>query len=107
MSPLLNTTADGCLYWSLADCIAWEKAWRACAVLKPESWTQTLMSVKLHSGRSYRYGFGIFVDTVRGQPIEQHGGAWQGFKAYRAFYPKEDLSVIVLDRINRDRRRWH
>lgn len=96
VSPLLNTTADGCLYLSLVDFIAWEKAWRTRAVLKPESWAQLLAPVRLNSGRPYPYGFGIFVDTVRGQRIEQHGGAWQGFKAYRAFYPDEDFSVLVL-----------
>lgn len=96
VSPLLDTTGDGCIYWSLTDCIAWEKAWRARAVLKPASWAQMLTPVKLKSGRSYPYGFGIFVDRVHGQPVERHSGSWQGFKAYRAFYPEEDMSVIVL-----------
>ena len=85
VSRILNTTADGCHYWSLADCVAWEKVWRSRTLLKPESWAQMIAPVKLKSGRPYPYGFGIFVDTVRGQRIEQHSGTWQGFKAYRAY----------------------
>ena len=38
VSPILNTTADGCLYLSLRDFIAWDQAWRSAALLKEESW---------------------------------------------------------------------
>ncbi len=38
VSPTLNTTADGSLYLSLRDVMAWDRGLRAQALLKPASW---------------------------------------------------------------------
>ncbi|MSU33804.1 MAG: class A beta-lactamase-related serine hydrolase [Pedosphaera sp.] len=96
VSPILNTTADGCLYFSLNDLIAWDQAWRARSLLKPESWAKMLAPVTLNSGKTYPYGFGISVDNVAGQKVERHGGAWQGFKSYRARYLDDEFSILIL-----------
>ena len=42
VAPSLNTTADGSLYLSLQDLIAWDRGIRTGAVLQPESWRQIL-----------------------------------------------------------------
>ncbi|MBC7367516.1 MAG: beta-lactamase family protein [Undibacterium sp.] len=96
VSPILNTTADGCLYFSLNDLLAWDQAWRSQAVLKPESWAMVKTPVHLNSGRTYPYGFGINLFDENGQTVERHSGAWQGFKAFRARYVGDDFSVLVL-----------
>ena len=51
VSPAMNTTADGSLYLSLQDLIAWDRGIRAGAVLQPESWRQIFTPVTLNSGR--------------------------------------------------------
>ena len=38
VAPALNKTADGSLYFSLRDLIAWEGGIRARAVVSPASW---------------------------------------------------------------------
>jgi CubicO group peptidase (beta-lactamase class C family) len=96
VSPSLNTTADGSLYLSLRDLIAWDVGVRAGALLEPASWELILQPVRLTSGRTYPYGFGWFLDQRNGQPLRQHGGAWQGFKTQYSFFVGEDLSIIVL-----------
>jgi N-acyl-D-amino-acid deacylase len=96
VAPSLNTTADGSLYLSLRDLVAWDRGVRARAILKPESWDLMLTPVALTSGRRHPYGFGWAVDRVAGQPLHRHGGAWQGFKASIARYVGDDVSVIVL-----------
>lgn len=96
VAPILNTTADGCLYFSLTDLIAWDQAWRSGALLSKESWAQVLAPVRLNSGKTYPYGFGIGLGEVNGQKVQRHGGAWQGFKAYRARYLDDDFSILVL-----------
>jgi CubicO group peptidase (beta-lactamase class C family) len=96
VSPALNTTADGSLYLSLRDLIAWDKGLRARAVLTSESWDQVYAPVKLNSGNRYPYGFGWSVDTLNGALRLHHGGSWQGFKSYISRYLGEDLTVIVL-----------
>jgi len=96
VSPTLNTTADGSLYLTVRDLIAWDAGIRARAVLKPESWQQILTPVRLNSGKTYPYGFGWFLDERGGQPLQQHSGSWQGFKTQFSRFLGEDLSVIVL-----------
>lgn len=96
VAPQLNTTADGALYLTVRDMIAWDRGLREKAVLRPESWTRIFTPVSLNSGKPYPYGFGWSVAEAGGQPTQQHGGAWQGFQAYIARYLGDDLTIIVL-----------
>ena len=96
VSPSLNTTADGSLYLSLRDLVAWDKGVRERAILKPESWEQIFTPVRLNGGRAHPYGFGFEVDRIAGQAIQRHGGAWQGFKTYIARYLGDDITIIAL-----------
>jgi hypothetical protein len=96
VAPKLNTTADGSLYFSLRDLIAWDAGVRARAILKPESWVQILTPVTLTSGKTYPYGFGWFLDQRGGKPLQQHSGSWQGFKSQFSRFLGDDLSIVVL-----------
>ena len=96
VAPKLNTTADGSLYLSLRDMIAWDTGLRTGAVLKKESWAQVWAPVALNSGKPYPYGFGWGVDQFASQTLHRHGGSWQGFKTDIARYLGSDLTIIVL-----------
>jgi CubicO group peptidase (beta-lactamase class C family) len=96
VAPALNTTADGSLYLSVQDLVAWERGLRARKVLVPGSWEQVFAPVALASGRTYPYGFGWAIDEVAGRPLHQHGGSWQGFRAQISRYVADDLTVIAL-----------
>lgn len=96
VAPTLNTTADGSLYLSLLDLVAWDKGLREGRVLKPESWAPVYTPVRLQSGKTYPYGFGWGVHTLAGQTVHGHGGSWQGFRSYIARYLGSEVTVIVL-----------
>jgi len=96
VAPTLNTTADGSLYFSVNDLIAWDRGVRARAILKPESWNEILQPVHLTSGKTYPYGFGWFLDERAGTPLQEHGGSWQGFKTQFSRFIGDDLSIVVL-----------
>lgn len=96
VAPRINTTADGSLYFSVLDLIAWDRGLRSRAILKSESWERVFESVRLQSGRTYPYGFGWNLEEVAGRKVQRHGGAWQGFRAYLARYVGDDLTVVVL-----------
>lgn len=96
VAPRLNTTADGSLYLSLNDMLAWDAGIRAGRVLKPESWRQMFTPVSLNSGKTYPYGFGWSLEDFAGRPAQRHGGSWQGFKTHIARFPQDDLTIIVL-----------
>ncbi len=96
VAPQLNTTADGSLYFSIRDLIAWDAGVRGRKVLREESWKQILEPVTLTSGRPYPYGFGWGIEERGGKPLHEHGGSWQGFKTNFARFLGDDLSIIVL-----------
>jgi N-acyl-D-aspartate/D-glutamate deacylase/CubicO group peptidase (beta-lactamase class C family) len=96
VSPSLNTTADGSLYLSLRDLIAWDRGLRRGEVLPMDLWSQVFDPVRLNSGRAHPYGFGWQIERVAGQRVQRHSGAWQGFKTFIARYTGDDITVIAL-----------
>ena len=46
--------------------------------------------------QTHPYGFGWGLGEVRGHRIIEHGGSWQGFKAFIARFPDDGLSVILF-----------
>jgi CubicO group peptidase (beta-lactamase class C family) len=96
VAPLLNTTADGSLYLSLRDLLAWDAGIREGRVLKSDSWKQVFTPVSLNSGKPYPYAFGWNVAAFAGRPAQRHGGSWQGFQTYISRFPGQKLSIIVL-----------
>lgn len=96
VAPQLNTTADGSLYLSILDLVAWDRGLRAKSLLKPESWTVVFQPVTLNSGKQFPYGFGWVVREIGGDMLHEHDGAWQGFQTYIARYQRDDLTVITL-----------
>jgi CubicO group peptidase (beta-lactamase class C family) len=96
VAPELNTTADGSLYLSLNDMIAWDRALSAGKLLSAASWRAVYTPVRLNSGRSYPYGFGWDVDTVAGQTVYAHDGSWQGFETHISRYQGDALTIVVL-----------
>ncbi len=99
VSPTLNTTADGSLYLSLQDYIAWDRGLRAKKILSPESWATVFTPVTLTSGKHYPYGFGWSIDTLAGKLRIHHGGAWQGFETYISRYSGDDMTVVALSNL--------
>ena len=96
VAPTLNTTADGSLYLSVLDLIAWDRGLRTRAILTPESWSLIYAPVSLRSGKTYPYGFGWFLDESGGKPWYHHSGSWQGFETYISRYLGDDVTIIVL-----------
>ena len=96
VAPTLNSTADGSLLFSLEDMIAWNEAVRQRTVLSPESWQAMLTPIELASGNTFPYGFGWAVSELRGQPVHEHGGSWQGFRAHYTRYVDVDVAIVAL-----------
>jgi N-acyl-D-amino-acid deacylase len=96
VSPVLNTTADGSLYLSLRDYLAWDAVLRAQRLLTPAGWSATFEPVQLTSGRRYPYGLGWEVDRLAGRAVQRHGGSWQGFQTHLARYLDDDVTIVVL-----------
>ena len=100
VAPTINTTADGALYLTALDMAKWDAALYTERLLKRSSLEQMWTGVKLNTGEIQPYGFGWRVDSVRGNRIIEHGGAWQGFTSYIARYVGQRLTVIVFSNLS-------
>jgi CubicO group peptidase (beta-lactamase class C family) len=95
VAPMLNTTADGALYFTVRDLTHWAIALNHRRVaggrLLDTAWT----AVRLSDGATYPYGFGWYLLPQRTEPRIAHTGSWQGFKTVIARYQR-GVTVIVL-----------
>ncbi len=98
VSPSLNTTADGALYFSILDLAKWDAALYTEKLLKRSSLAQMWTVAPLRNGKpnSGHYGFGWFIETDHGHRVIEHGGAWQGFETQISRYVDDGLTVVVL-----------
>ena len=98
VSPTLNTTADGALYFSIMDLAKWDAALYTEKLLKRSSLEQMWTVAKLKNGQpnSDHYGFGWSIEEKKGHKIIGHGGSWQGFRTRISRYVDDKLTVVVL-----------
>ncbi len=98
VSPMVNTSADGSLYFSIVDLAQWDAALYSKRLLRRSSLEQMWTVAKLNNGQpnSGNYGFGWFVETKKGHHVVEHEGAWQGFKSQISRYLDDKLTVVVL-----------
>ncbi len=98
VSPTLNTTADGSLYFSILDLAKWDAALYTEKLLKRSSLEQMWTVARLKGGQpnSGHYGFGWEIENVHGHRVIGHSGSWQGFKTQISRYVDDKLTVVVL-----------
>jgi CubicO group peptidase (beta-lactamase class C family) len=101
VSPTLNTTADGSLYFNIIDLAKWDAALYTEKLLKRSSLEQMWTVTKLRSGQpnSGHYGFGWFIEDQKGHHLIDHGGSWQGFQTQISRYVDDKLTVVVLSNL--------
>jgi len=102
VSPSLNTTADGSLYFSVLDLAKWDAALYTDKLLKRSSLDQMWTVAKLNDGKPNKgdYGFGWFIHGMNGHRLIEHGGSWQGFTNIISRYVDDKLTVIVLTNLD-------
>jgi CubicO group peptidase (beta-lactamase class C family) len=98
VAPMINTTADGSLYFSTLDLAKWDAALYTEKLLKRSSFDLMWTPVKLKDGKPNKgnYGFGWFIDDRHGHRCVHHDGAWQGFQTAIDRYVDDQLTVIAL-----------
>ena len=98
VSPTLNTTADGSLYFSVLDLAKWDAALYTEKLLRRSSLEQMWTVAALSDGKpnSGRYGYGWFIGDKNGHHVVEHEGQWQGFETQISRYVNDKLTVVVL-----------
>jgi len=98
VAPMVNTTADGSLYFTVLDLAKWDAALYTDKLLQRSSLDQMWTVAKLKNGQPDKghYGFGWFIDQRHGHRCFHHDGAWQGFQTAIDRYVDDQLTVIAL-----------
>jgi CubicO group peptidase (beta-lactamase class C family) len=98
VAPLVNTTADGSLYFSVLDLARWDAALYTDKLLSSASLKQMWTVASLANGKPNKghYGFGWFMETRNGHRVVEHEGQWQGFETQISRYVDDRLTVVVL-----------
>lgn len=100
VSPSLNTTADGALYFSVKDLARWAVALDHGPVPGKAVLDAAWAPVHLNDGGTYPYGFGWDLTDQRGHRRIGHTGSWQGFKTALYRYPEYGLSIMMLTNLD-------
>jgi CubicO group peptidase (beta-lactamase class C family) len=98
VAPIVNTTADGSLYFSILDLAKWDAALYTDKLLKRSSLDEMWSVAKLKDGRPNPgdYGFGWFIEQRNGHRCIHHDGSWQGFETAIDRYVDDRLTVVAL-----------
>lgn len=101
VAPMVNTTADGSLYFNILDLAKWDAALYTEKLLKRSSLDLMWTPVKLKNGQTNKgnYGFGWFIEQRAGHRCIHHDGAWQGFETAIDRYVDDQLTVVVLSNL--------
>jgi len=102
VSPTLNSTADGTLYYNVLDLAKWDEALYTTRLVTQASLDRMWTVFPLNDGKPNlaHYGFAWVIDTQNGHKRIEHGGAWQGFTTSIIRYPQDSLGVVVLTNLD-------
>lgn len=87
---------DGGLCGDAPDVAVWFRRLASGRVLTPASYSLMSTATPLPSGRQADYGFGLSLVSPDGRRKVAHNGAMAGFSASAAYYPDDELTVVVL-----------
>jgi D-alanyl-D-alanine carboxypeptidase len=96
VSASMNATADGSLYLSLDDWLAWNRALDRGALLSPASYAVWWGRGRLANGEPFDHGLGWDLVTIHGHAGVEFDGSWQGFRTAIGRYEDEALAIVVL-----------
>jgi CubicO group peptidase (beta-lactamase class C family) len=86
----------GGLYSTTEDLLRWEQGLMGGKLLSPTSLQKMTTPFKND------YAFGLAVHTVKGHKFIEHGGGIEGFNTDMAYYPEDELTIVVLANLNGD-----
>ena len=93
---LTDVFSAGAIVSTVRDLVRWDAALESERLLKRSSLELVWSPVRLNGGKSYPYGFGWYIESLRGHRVVRHNGQTAGFAASIARYTDDRLTVIVL-----------
>jgi CubicO group peptidase (beta-lactamase class C family) len=94
--PVAVVDGSGALLTTVDDLLKWQDNFRTHIVGDAAFVREMQRRATFADGRTHDYAMGLFVDTYRGVPEADHGGAWAGYRAYVSRYPNQQIGIVVL-----------
>ncbi len=88
--------AAGSLCSTVGDLVKWNRALHGGGVLSEASYAMMTTPAPLEDGTEIRYAMGLLADPEERPRRFAHGGGINGFVSQLAYYPDEDVTVVVL-----------
>jgi CubicO group peptidase (beta-lactamase class C family) len=98
VNDMAIVTVDGAggLWTTVDDLLKWNDNFVRPVVGDAALIRELQRNAPLADGRTHEYAMGLVVDTYRGVPEADHGGAFAGYRAYVSRYPNQQVSIAVL-----------
>lgn len=95
-ASMSGPSAAGALSSTTRDLFRFMRALTGGRLLRPDLYQAMTTAKATALGRSVPYGYGVMLGQVRGEPVIEHNGGIEGFAAHFTYFPKQDVTVIVL-----------
>src|SRR5690606_19349014 len=94
--PFENTYGHAALLTTARDLLIWNNSWRDTAF-----WGEIMVALRmgrgvLANGDSLNYAAGVNIGTYKNHKEVSHAGLTAGYRAWLAYYPDLDISVIYV-----------
>jgi len=86
----------GALCSTVLDLVGWQRALNSDRLVTAASYERMTTPELLADGTPLTYGFGLSVGGIDGHPKISHGGGINGFNTTLAYYPEDDVTIVVL-----------
>jgi CubicO group peptidase (beta-lactamase class C family) len=96
LMPFEDIYGHGGLLTTTADLLKWNSLLETYAIGGKRVYQWRVQKGKLSNGKEISYAAGLFVDKVFGYDEISHSGATAGYRAWLAYYPSLQLSVVAL-----------
>ncbi len=90
-----NQPGDGAVQTHVRDLARWDAELAHPKVIDPALLKAMQTPGKLADGSPISYGLGLSMDSYRGLPRVQHGGAWGGYRAMVMRFPEQRLGLAL------------
>jgi CubicO group peptidase (beta-lactamase class C family) len=104
-APIIDASwanSAGFLLSTLSDLAKWDAALKGGKVVSPASYRQMTTAFMTTRNGSANYGFGLFVDSIYGQPRVGHTGGTFGSTTADEYFPKQGVRIVAFTNLGDD-----
>jgi len=86
----------GALCSTVLDLVEWQSALSSNRLVDAVTYERMITPEMLADGTPLTYGYGLAVSEIEGHPKIAHGGGINGFNTTLAYYPDDEVTIVVL-----------